>query len=76
MLSALRQVTITLDVEDQGNAEFWKEFNPEAWATAEAAGMRDITRCAAPCRCVVVFASKPRTACHSSTNLSDAFGEC
>ena len=45
-MTAPRQVIITLDVEDQGNAYFWKEFNPEAWATAEAAGMRNITRCA------------------------------
>ncbi len=48
---------ITLDVEDQGNAEFWKDFNPESWATAETAGMKNVTRCAAPSRCVMLIAT-------------------
>ena len=46
-LAANAQVIIALDVEDPSNAEFWKDFNPEAWATAEAAGMKNITQCAA-----------------------------
>ena len=41
------QVVITLDVEDESIASFWKEFNPEAWATVEAAGMKSIAQCAA-----------------------------
>ena len=47
----IMQVIITLDIEDEGVASFWKEFNPEAWATVEAAGMKSVTRCDALLAC-------------------------
>ena len=68
--TALLQVIITLDVEDQGNADFWKEFNPEAWATAEAAGMKNITQCAALSAVLLSTACSPRSLSQLRTTIA------
>ena len=55
------QVTITLDVEDDSIASFWKEFNPESWATVEAAGVKSISQCAARTAGTVAHPSRQHT---------------